>query len=239
MERPTATERARDPCDLAQRTFAPGRQGARPRGRYPARRCPGCPRPLVLGRWSAPTTTARSSRAPTTRISRWLRVFVPAALRPHVVALYAFASARPTTFADEPQYDGHRSEALDAWQEELHRCFHGEPRHPVFVALHDTIAKRSLTLPPFEDLLWAFRADLEVTRYATFSSLRAYTARSAEPVGRLLLGLFGYHNPDFVRFADEDLQPRYPAYQLLAGRGRRRRPRPHLHSRRGFALFRR
>ena len=64
--------------------------------------------------------------------------FVPSALRPHVVALYAFARAADD-FADEPQYDGHRNEALDAWQEELHRCFHGEPRHPVFVALHDTI----------------------------------------------------------------------------------------------------
>ena len=128
--------------------------------------------------------------------------FVPAALRPHVVALYAFFRAADD-FSDEPQYDGHRGEALDAWQEELHLCFHGEPRHPVFVALHDTIDKRGLTLPPFEDLLSAFRADLEVTRYATFASLRAYTARSAEPVGRLLLGLFGYHNPEFVRFADE------------------------------------
>jgi squalene synthase HpnC len=128
--------------------------------------------------------------------------FVPAALRPHVVALYAFFRAADD-FTDEPQYDGHRGEALEAWQEELHLCFHGEPRHPVFVALHDTIEKRGLTLPPFEDLLSAFRADLEVTRYATFASLRAYTARSAEPVGRLLLGLFGYYNPEFIRFADE------------------------------------
>jgi squalene synthase HpnC len=119
-----------------------------------------------------------------------------------VIALYAFVRAADD-FADEPQYDGHRSQALDAWQEELQRCFHGEPRHPVFVALHDTIEKRGLTLPPFEDLLSAFRADLEVTRYVTFTSLRAYTARSAEPAGRLLLGLFGYHNPELVRFADE------------------------------------
>lgn len=128
--------------------------------------------------------------------------FVPSALRPQVVALYAFFRAADD-FADEPQYDGHRGEALDAWQEELHLCFHGEPRHPVFVALHDTIEKCGLTLPPFEDLLSAFRADLEVTRYATFASLRAYTARSAEPVGRLLLGLFGYRDPELIRCADE------------------------------------
>jgi hydroxysqualene synthase len=128
--------------------------------------------------------------------------FVPAGLRPHVIALYAFVRAADD-FADEPQYEGHRGEALDAWQEELHRCFHGEPRHPVFVALGDTIDKRNLPMPPFEDLLSAFRADLQVTRYATFTALRAYTARSAEPVGRLLLALFGYLSPELVRFGDE------------------------------------
>jgi squalene synthase HpnC len=128
--------------------------------------------------------------------------FVPQELRPHVIALYAFGRAADD-FADEPQYEGRRLDALNAWQEELLRCFHGEPSHPVFVALHDTIEKRGLALPPFEDLLSAFRADMEVKRYATFSSLRGYTARSADPVGRLLLGLFGYRDPELVRFADE------------------------------------
>jgi squalene synthase HpnC len=128
--------------------------------------------------------------------------FVPAELRPHVIALYAFARAADD-FADEPEYEGRRAEALDAWHEELHRCFHGEATHPVFVALHDTIEKRGLALPPFEDLLAAFRMDMEVRRYSTFSTLRGYTARSAEPVGRLILGLFGYNDPALVRFADE------------------------------------
>jgi len=128
--------------------------------------------------------------------------FVPAELRQHVIALYAFARAADD-FADEPEYEGRRAEALDAWHEELHRCFHGEATHPVFVALHDTIEKRGLALPPFEDLLAAFRMDMEVRRYSTFSTLRGYTARSAEPVGRLILGLFGYNDPALVRFADE------------------------------------
>jgi squalene synthase HpnC len=128
--------------------------------------------------------------------------FVPSELRPHLMALYAFGRAADD-FADEPEYEGHRLEALAAWQEELNRCFHGEPRHPVFVALHDTIEKRGLTLPPFEDLLSAFRTDMAVHRYATFAALRAYTARSAEPVGRLVLGLLGYGTPDLIRFADE------------------------------------
>ena len=128
--------------------------------------------------------------------------FVPAELRPHLIALYAFARAADD-FADEPVYEGHRLQALAAWHEELHRCFHGEPRHPVFVALHHTIEKRGLTLPPFEDLLSAFHADMAVRRYDTFPALRAYTAGSAEPVGRLVLGLVGYCTPELIRFADE------------------------------------
>jgi hydroxysqualene synthase len=127
---------------------------------------------------------------------------VPADLRPHVIALYAFGRAADD-FADEPEYEGRRAEALDAWHEELYRCFHGEATHPVFVALSDTIEKRSLPHPPFDDLLSAFRTDMEVRRYANFSSLRGYTARSADPVGRLLLALFGYRDPELVRFADE------------------------------------
>jgi squalene synthase HpnC len=127
---------------------------------------------------------------------------VPADIQPHLTALYAFARAADD-FADEPEYEGRREEALDAWHEELHRCFHGEATHPVFVALQDTIEKRGLSLPPLEDLLAAFRQDMVVKRYATFSNLRGFTARSAEPVGRLLLALFGYPNAELVRFADE------------------------------------
>jgi hydroxysqualene synthase len=128
--------------------------------------------------------------------------FVPTEIRPHLIALYAFARAADD-FADEPEYEGRRAEALELWHEELHRCFHGEPTHPVFVALHDTIERRALPLPPLEALLSAFRTDLDVRRYATFDSLRGYTARSAEPVGRLLLAMFGYRDPELVRFADE------------------------------------
>jgi squalene synthase HpnC len=73
----------------------------------------------------------------------------------------------------------------------------------MFIALADTIERRDLPIPPLEDMLSAFRADIEVRRYATFSALRAYTSRSADPVGRLLLALFGYRKPELVRFADE------------------------------------
>jgi squalene synthase HpnC len=128
--------------------------------------------------------------------------FVPAELRPHLVALYAFARSADD-FADEPEYEGRRVEALDRWEEALGRSAHGEADHPVFIALADTIEKRDLPIPPLEDMLSAFRMDLEVRRYASFQSLRGYTARSAEPVGRLLLALFGYRDPELVRYADE------------------------------------
>jgi squalene synthase HpnC len=118
------------------------------------------------------------------------------------MALYAFARAADD-FADEPEYEGRRVEALSAWHEELYRCFHGEATHPVFIALTDTIERRALPHPPFDDLLSAFHTDMEVRRYATFNNLRGYTSRSADPVGRLLLALFGYRDPELVRFADE------------------------------------
>nr|UXE44252.1 15-cis-phytoene synthase [uncultured bacterium] len=128
--------------------------------------------------------------------------FVPPELRPHLVALYAFARSADD-FADEPEYEGRRVEALDRWEEALHRCFHGEADHPVFIALADTIERRDLPVPPLHDMLTAFRMDMEVRRYATFQSLRGYTVRSADPVGRLLLALFGYRDPALVRYADE------------------------------------
>ncbi len=128
--------------------------------------------------------------------------FVPAEVRPHLVALYAFARSADD-FADEPQYEGRRVEALDRWEDELSRACHGEATHPMFIALADTIERRELPIPPLEDMLSAFRTDIEIRRYATFSALRAYTSRSADPVGRLLLALFGYRKPELVRFADE------------------------------------
>jgi squalene synthase HpnC len=127
---------------------------------------------------------------------------VPAAMRPHLMAVYAFARSADD-FADEPEYEGRRTEALSRWADELHLAAHGEATHPVFIALADTMEKRELAVPPFEDLLGAFRSDMDIKRYATFSALRSYTARSADPVGRTLLALFGYRDPEFVRYADE------------------------------------
>ncbi len=128
--------------------------------------------------------------------------FLPEGMRPHVFAIYAFARAADD-FADEAHYRDRRFEALDLWGEELLRAFHGEADHPIFVALRDTVERRELPITPFMDLLTAFRMDQSVSRYATFQELRGYCAHSCEPLGRLVLYLFGYRDPSLHCFADD------------------------------------
>jgi hydroxysqualene synthase len=128
--------------------------------------------------------------------------FVPERLRRHVWALYAFARSADD-FADEPRYAGRRAEALDFWEEQLERAFHGDAEHPVFVALKDTIERCELPITPLRDLLTAFRMDLGVSRYVTFAALQNYWTHSAYPVGRLVLAIFGYRDASLVRYSDE------------------------------------
>lgn len=156
------------------------------------------------GSWTVPRAYAyceELARAQGERLQMVSRL-VPAEVRPHLFALYAFARSA-ADFADEPEYDGRRLEALDRWEEELRRSCHGEATHPVFVALADTITRRNLPIPPLEDILSAVRLDMARPRYSSFEELRGYTVRSAGPAGRLLLALFGYGKPELVRFADE------------------------------------
>ncbi|MSP62441.1 MAG: squalene synthase HpnC [Myxococcales bacterium] len=128
--------------------------------------------------------------------------FVPAHLRPHVWAIYAFAR-QADDFADEPRYAGRRQEALADWEDKLEACFHGEADHPIFVALRETVERRDLPISPLRDLLTAFRMDLAVQRYPTFEALRSYCAHSAHPVGRLVLYVFDYRDANLHRYADD------------------------------------
>jgi squalene synthase HpnC len=128
--------------------------------------------------------------------------FLPPEARPHVLSIYAFARAADD-FADEACYAGRRTEALDRWDSELHRAFNEEADHPIFVALRHTVEARDLPITPFQDLLSAYRMDLQVTRYATFLDLRRYLSLASEPLGRLMLYLFGYRDPALLCYADE------------------------------------
>lgn len=128
--------------------------------------------------------------------------FLRAELRPHLCALYAFARCADD-FADAVAYAGRRAEALDRWDAELRRCYHGDAEHPIFIALRETVARFEIPINPLADLLTAFRVDLNVRRYGTFTELRRYCDLSAAPVGRMVLYVFGYRDPELHRFSDE------------------------------------
>ena len=85
-------------------------------------------------------------------------------------------------------------ELLDWWERELDTCYEGEPQHPVFVALRETIVAKDIPRQPFADLLRAFRQDQVVKRYPTWESVLDYCVYSANPVGRLVLYLCEYRD---------------------------------------------
>ena len=88
------------------------------------------------------------------------------------------------------------------WRRELEAMYSGQVRHPVFVALEDTVRKFDLPMRPFSDLISAFEQDQVVTRYHNWTELFAYCRCSANPVGRLVLRLCGYADEERDRLSD-------------------------------------
>jgi squalene synthase HpnC len=91
---------------------------------------------------------------------------------------------------------------LDEWQADLGACYGGTPRHPVFVALSETVRKFEIPKYEFSDLLTAFRQDQTVTRFETFNDVLAYCRYSANPVGHLVLYLCGYRDAERRQLSD-------------------------------------
>ena len=121
--------------------------------------------------------------------------FLPKALRPRFHSIYAYCRVSDD-LGDEV---GDRSVALallDLWGRELDACYEGRARHPVFVALAETIRACQIPKEPFADLLVAFRQDQTVTRYATMDEVLGYCRYSANPVGRLVLYACGEVSPE-------------------------------------------
>ena len=119
-------------------------------------------------------------------VASWL---MPRAMRKHMHAIYAYARMADD-FADEE----HNPAKLDEWERELDFAYAGAPRHPVFVALADTVRCFDIPREPFADLLRAFRSDLDFRGFETIDDLLQYSRYSADPVGRLVLYLFGYRD---------------------------------------------
>jgi squalene synthase HpnC len=112
--------------------------------------------------------------------------FLPKALRPHFHAIYAYCRVSDD-LGDEVPDRAAALALLDLWGRELDACYQGTARHPVFVALAETIRVCSIPKEPFADLLVAFRQDQKVTRFASMKQVLDYCRYSANPVGRLVL----------------------------------------------------
>jgi squalene synthase HpnC len=112
--------------------------------------------------------------------------FLPKALRPHFHAIYAYCRVSDD-LGDEVSDRSVALALLDLWGRQLDACYEGRARHPVFVALGETIRACSIPKDPFADLLAAFRQDQTITRFASMQDVLAYCRHSADPVGRLVL----------------------------------------------------
>jgi squalene synthase HpnC len=132
-------------------------------------------------------------------VASWL---LPKRLRPHFHSIYAYCRISDD-LGDEMGSQAQALALLDVWQEQLDACYRGEAKHPVFVALRETIRICEIPKEPFADLLTAFRQDQTVTRYASMGDLLGYCRYSANPVGRLVLYACGYRDDERFALSDE------------------------------------
>ena len=132
---------------------------------------------------------------------------LPARMRPHVAAVYAFARIADD-FADEGSMtQDERLAALQHWGERLDNALAGRddragPEAYVFVAARHSIETCRLPVQLFHDLLSAFAQDVTTKRYPTWDAVLDYCRRSADPVGRLVLRIAGYDRPELDRASD-------------------------------------
>jgi len=127
--------------------------------------------------------------------------FLPKHLRQDFFNVYAYCRISDD-LGDEVGDPQQSLALLDQWESELNACYADAPRHPVFVALAETVKKFNIQRQEFADLLTAFRQDQTVTRFPTFTDLLHYCRYSANPVGHLVLYLCGYSDPDRQQLSD-------------------------------------
>ncbi len=127
--------------------------------------------------------------------------FLPKLLRQHFCNVYAYCRISDD-LGDEVGDTAASLQLLDQWEAELNACYDGHPRHPVFVALAETVRKFEIPKQEFVDLLTAFRQDQTVIRYETFVDLLGYCRYSANPVGHLVLYLCGYRDDERRQLSD-------------------------------------
>ncbi len=124
---------------------------------------------------------------------------LPGDLQRHFFSIYAFCRG-----VDDlgDQVEGERLALLDAWEAELEAAYAGTPSHPYFVALQQTIREFDIPREPFLKLIEANRRDQTITRHPDFNELLEYCEHSANPVGSLVLYVFGHREPELHRLSD-------------------------------------
>lgn len=127
--------------------------------------------------------------------------FLPKRLRQHFFNVYAYCRISDD-LGDEVGDAAASLALLDQWQQELDACYEGSPKHPVFVALAETVRRFDIPKHEFCDLLTAFRQDQTVTRFETFQDVLNYCHYSANPVGHLVLYLCGYRDAERQQLSD-------------------------------------
>lgn len=154
-----------------------------------------------------PTVTPAAARAYCSRLARThyenfavASFLLPRHLLRHFHNVYAYCRWADD-LADETA-DGEALPLLRWWREELLRCYRGRSRHPVMVALQETIERFDIPAEPFLDLLVAFEQDQRVKRYDTYAQLEDYCRHSANPVGRLVLYLCESFREENARLSD-------------------------------------
>lgn len=140
-------------------------------------------------------------------VASWL---CPPALRPPIAAIYAFARAADDIADEGDLHAAQRIAQLHDYRRALHACAKGQAASGqwahIFAPLQHSICQYQLPVQMLDDLLSAFVQDIEHTRdgttYATRAELVDYCRRSANPIGRLLLHLYGIQDQQALERSD-------------------------------------
>jgi squalene synthase HpnC len=128
----------------------------------------------------------------------------PRALRPHIRSLYVYARLVDTLGDELGGGPAARLEALDALEQQVDACYAGTPTWPALLELQPTIRRFDLPREPFLRLIEANRLDQRVSEYESWDALKGYCTRSADPCGRLVLGVLGrLGDPESVALSDD------------------------------------
>jgi phytoene synthase len=131
-------------------------------------------------------------------------LLIPREKRNYIYSIYAFARAADD-FADELNIEGGKEKRIvliDEWKQKLDDIYTGKAYSPIFIALMNTIEKCEIPKEPLENLLKAFKQDVIKNRYNDFDEVLEYCKNSANPVGRLVLMIFGINDEELFGFSD-------------------------------------